>query len=204
MHTVTVLWGRHGENEANVTHQFSHRRVDLELTALGREQAERLADRLSRRLKGDDERRVLFSSPLRRARQTSAIVSARLGSVVRVLEGLRELDVGELDGRRDPAAWNTYESVLADWRQGRHERSFPGGENYQQLQIRLRTCLVGVANEVRGGTAVVIAHGANVRAALPALAGVDHPGSDIAVGEFAELQVVTTGAANRIHLLHWR
>jgi hypothetical protein len=40
---VLVLWARHGENEANLTRRFSHRRLDLDLTARGRAQAQRLA-----------------------------------------------------------------------------------------------------------------------------------------------------------------
>jgi Histidine phosphatase superfamily (branch 1) len=44
--------------------------------------------------------------PLRRARQTAQMVSARLGlPVAAELDDRREVNVGELDGRADDCAW---------------------------------------------------------------------------------------------------
>jgi Histidine phosphatase superfamily (branch 1) len=72
---------------------------------------------------------ALFASPLRRAQQTAEIVAGRLGGDVKTLDDLREVNVGDLDGRSDPEAWEIYESVLDDWRRGDHDRRFPGGED---------------------------------------------------------------------------
>jgi broad specificity phosphatase PhoE len=41
------------------------------------------------------------------------------------LDDLRELNVGELDGRSDPRAWDTYTRVLAAWRAGETRATFP-------------------------------------------------------------------------------
>lgn len=142
-----------------------HRRLDLDLTAVGREQAEQLATRIARRLPHLTESPALFSSPLRRARHSANIVAARLGAQVIVLDELRELDVGDLDGRNDAEAWSVYSSVLTDWTNGHHDRRFPGGEDWHQLRSRLGAALGQIARATRGGTAVVIAHGANLRAA---------------------------------------
>ncbi len=85
---VNILWGRHGENVANVTWTFSHRVFDGDLTGTGRRQAQELADRLAR-CDGDPVGH-LVCSPLRRARQTAEIVGARLGlPVAAVLDDLR-------------------------------------------------------------------------------------------------------------------
>jgi broad specificity phosphatase PhoE len=201
--SVLVLWARHGQNQANLTRQFSHRRLDLDLTPRGREQAEQLATRLTASLSKASGSPALFSSPLRRAVQTAEITAARLGGAVEVIDGLREVDVGDLDGRADSEAWRIYESVLEDWRQGHHERSFPGGEDWYQLCARLRRALRGVAVAARGGVAIVVAHGANLRAALPGLAHVPDPGSDLETGQFAELQVTPTATLARVDLLTW-
>jgi len=202
--SVLVLWARHGQNQANLTRQFSHRRLDLDLTARGREQAEHLAARLTARLSEAGGSPMLFSSPLRRAVQTAEITAARLGAAVEVIDGLREVNVGDLDGRADSEAWRIYESVLEDWRQGHHERSFPGGEDWYQLCARLRRALRGIATAARGGVAVVVAHGANLRAALPGLADVPEPGGDLETGQFADLQVTATATAAQVDLLAWR
>jgi broad specificity phosphatase PhoE len=202
--SALVLWARHGQNQANLTRQFSHRRLDLDLTALGREQAERLAVALTARLSEASGPPVLFSSPLRRALQTAEIAATRLDAALEVMDGLREVNVGDLDGRADSEAWRIYESVLEDWRQGHHQRSFPSGEDWHQLCARLRRALRGVATAARGGVAIVIAHGANLRAALPGLADVPDPGSDLDTGQFADLRVTPTATAARVHLLAWR
>jgi broad specificity phosphatase PhoE len=102
-----VLWARHGQNLANLTHTFSHRVFDGDLTDLGRRQAQDLAERLA--APGGDPVGRLVCSPLRRARQTADIVGLRLGlPVVMELDELREVNVGDLDGRSDARAWETY------------------------------------------------------------------------------------------------
>jgi broad specificity phosphatase PhoE len=51
-------------------------------------------------MKRPADRSVIYASPLRRAAQTAQIIAARTGSDVVIVEGLRELDVGDLDGLR--------------------------------------------------------------------------------------------------------
>lgn len=197
---ATVLWARHGQNEANLTRTFSHRVYDRDLTDLGRLQAHELADRVA----ADGSVALVASSPLRRAMQTAEIVGERLGRPVSpVLDELRELAVGELDGRSDDHSWQTYERVLAAWRTGDRDVRFPGGENRTELCARLRRGLRLVADEVGDGTALVVAHGAAVRAALPEIASVPDPGADLATGAYARLHVDVTDGAVTVELLSW-
>ncbi len=202
--TILVRWARHGQNAANLSRQFSHRRLDLDLTTLGREQADRLAKQLASRLGGAIESPALFASPLRRAQQTAEIVARRLGADIETIDGLRELNVGDLDGRSDHAAWQIYESVLEGWRRGQHERRFPGGEDWHELCRRLAASLRHVAEGAGERPAVIIAHGANLRAALPGLAGVEDPGTDLDTGQFADLELTRTPTATQVRLLAWR
>jgi broad specificity phosphatase PhoE len=114
---TAIHWARHGENVANLSGTFSCRIFDGDLTDRGIVQAQRLADRLHA---ASDRYGLLVCSPLRRARQTAQIVSARLGLPVAVeLDDLREVNVGELDGRAGDSAWRVYEATLAAWRCGR-------------------------------------------------------------------------------------
>jgi broad specificity phosphatase PhoE len=171
VHSVTVYYVRHGENEANLTRELSYRAVDHPLTERGVEQARRLAAFLA----GSPPLSApVYSSPLRRAVQTAEIVADRLGLEVRVVEHFRELDVGRLDGRRDTEAWASYESVLAAWRSGRREAAFPGGEDHRELVARVRHGLTQVVRT--NGSAwsgrdpvLVVAHGGIIRAALTGL-----------------------------------
>jgi broad specificity phosphatase PhoE len=183
---TVVHWARHGENTANLSRRFSYRVYDGDLTDRGVAQAEQLAETLC--AAGHDYQ-LLICSPLRRARQTADIVSARLGlPIAAELEDLREVNVGYLDGRNDAAAWRRYDAILADWRSGRLERRFPAGESGYELADRIRSALNAVA-DLAAGDAIVVAHGASIRAAAPALTGQPDPGADLATGAVARFTV---------------
>lgn len=196
-----VLWARHGQNLANLTHTFSHRVFDGDLTDLGRRQAQDLAERLA--APGGDPVGRLVCSPLRRARQTADIVGLRLGlPVVMELDELREVNVGDLDGRSDARAWEIYAAVLAAWRAGDIRARFPGGENCDELCARLRRALTAVARGAVGeGRSLLVAHGASLRAALPGLTGGPDPGVDLPTGGVAALRVGLGGFP--VELVSW-
>src|SRR5436190_18374914 len=104
---------RHAENRANVDRLMSHRVIDYSLTDLGHQQADALG-----RWFLDRALEVVYSSPLRRAHQTAEYVARATGAPIVEAEPLRELDVGELDGRGDPASWAVHDAVVARWREG--------------------------------------------------------------------------------------
>jgi broad specificity phosphatase PhoE len=199
---TVVHWARHGENIANVSRTFSYRVFDGDLTYGGSAQAERLADKLHA---ATDRYGLLVCSPLRRARQTAQIVSDRLGlPVAAELDDLREVNVGELDGRSDDGAWGVYEATLAAWRSGQLAQRFPGGESGDELAARTRRALRGIAAWAGDTDAVVIAHGASIRACVPALTGQPDPGRDLATGDVARLLVTRgQGSAVRVALTTW-
>lgn len=194
-----VYWVRHGENVANVSRTLSHRVFDGDLTAVGRSQAHALAARLAG--EGIDFGSA-WASPLRRARQTAQILTAELGlGDAEVVEALREVDVGVLDGRSDNEAWRVYETTLTRWRSGDLDAQFPAGEDGQQLADRLAGALTAIARRDRG-PALVVGHGANLRAALPVLAGGADPGRDLGTGHAARL-AVTVGRQPLVTVLDW-
>jgi broad specificity phosphatase PhoE len=77
----------------------------------------------------------MWASPLRRARQTAEVLGHQLDlGPARALDELREVNVGELDGRNDATAWAIYVEVLADWR---HGNLLSVGVRMQRLQAIL-------------------------------------------------------------------
>lgn len=196
---TTVTWARHGENLANVTRTLSFRVYDQSLTERGRQQARDLAAGLAA---GPAPDRIVCS-PLRRAAETAAILAEvlRAGGVT-TDDNLREVDVGSLDGRNDARSWETYNSVLDAWRHGEYAARFPRGENCTGLAARLRaafTALTGPADD----HVLVVAHGANIRAALPLLAAVPDPGQDLPTGGTARFTVTPDAAGARVCLVSW-
>ena len=71
--------------------------TDWDLTETGKRQAELIAQSLARELKGKDV--VLYSSDLKRAKQTSGPIAARLGVEPVLRPELRERNLGRCCGR---------------------------------------------------------------------------------------------------------
>jgi broad specificity phosphatase PhoE len=69
-----IYYVRHGENIANITREFSHKKVDYSLTEKGTKQAEATAGAL-------EEKRIcsIYCSPLKRAIETADVIGKRLG-----------------------------------------------------------------------------------------------------------------------------
>ena len=201
---TTVLWARHGENVANLSRTLSYRVFDGDLTPAGRRQARELADYLAAPSAEPVGR--IVCSPLRRARQTADAVAERLGlPVTAELEDLRELNVGDLDGRSDARAWQIYFAVIEAWRAGQLDARFPGGEDCTELRRRLLRALLAVAGKKPAGEGqtLIVAHGGALRAAVPLLTGGPDPGTDLATGSVATLRVLPEGAIPPLRLLSW-
>jgi broad specificity phosphatase PhoE len=65
----------------------------------------------------------------------------------------------------------------------------PGGELGDYLTARPNRALASIAAQTRGMDAVVIAHGASVRAAAPVVTGQHDHGRDLATGDVARISV---------------
>ena len=129
-----VFWVRHGENRANLTNEFSYKKIDYPLTSKGVLQAEQTADYFA-----SYSIDAVFSSPLKRARGTADIIAARVGQPVTVVEEFREINVGWLEGSPPTAEnWTIHDQIITDWWSGRREAAFPGGENGIALGERVK------------------------------------------------------------------
>ena len=156
---------RHGENRANLTKEFSCRKVDYSLTPKGVLQAEQTALALQ-----DRGITAVYSSPLRRAKETAQHLADALGLPVVVMEAFRELNVGDLEGRPPTAeAWDLHNGVLDAWRRGELDRAFPGGENYLQMWQRVSAGLREVIERHPDEAVAIFAHGGVFSSSVKAL-----------------------------------
>jgi len=117
-----VYLARHGETAWTLSGQHTGL-TDLPLT----EQGERTARRLGDRLRGMTFAKV-FTSPLRRARQTCEL--ARFGPVAEIDPDLVEWDYGKYEGRRGAEI----RAERPDWHL--FLDGCPGGETPQQVSVR--------------------------------------------------------------------
>ena len=109
---TTVHLARHGESDWNAAGRWQGH-ADRPLTDLGRRQAAELAERLA-----DVRLDAVYSSDLRRARETAEPVAERQGLEVRALPALREVDVGGWSGLSRPEVARRFPEAFARWRGG--------------------------------------------------------------------------------------
>jgi broad specificity phosphatase PhoE len=164
VYTNTLYLVRHGENRANVTKEFSYKIVDYPLNAKGVLQARQTAEFF--RNQPPDE---IYSSPLRRARQTAEIIADVVQLPVTVLEELREINIGELEGRPPTVEhWQFHDRIIADWYQGAYRSRFPGGEDFLQLLQRIRRGLLKITQGKNGRRILLAGHGGTFTALVKA------------------------------------
>jgi broad specificity phosphatase PhoE len=165
---------RHGESEHSRRNLIAGPASCPGLTPRGRQQAERLAQRL--RATGELEgAAVLLSSPVARARETAEILATLPGPPLTLDEGLLEVAVGEADG----LTWSAYRATYGMFDLvAEPERPFaPGGESWNGFLARVRRTLDRLAARYEGRTVVAVTHaGFIVATALVAFA-IPRPGT---------------------------
>lgn len=161
---TTLILLRHGRSTANTGGVLAGRSPGVELDERGREQAEKVVDRLA-----DLPIAEIVTSPMTRCRQTVAPLAAARGLTPVVEEGLSEVDYGSWTGR------TIAELAKEDlWRVVQAHPSaavFPGGEGLAEMQARsvaaVRRQVARVTAE-HGADAVLLAcsHGDVIKAVL--------------------------------------
>ncbi|MGI5122728.1 histidine phosphatase family protein [Marinactinospora thermotolerans] len=159
---------RHGQTPSNVIGLLDTAAPGPGLTPLGERQAEAVPAVLR-------DRRIdaIVVSSLVRTRLTAAPLAGELGLEPVVLEGVREVEAGDLEMAGDPAAHQTYLDTVFAWARGHVERRMPGGFDGRAFLGRFDHAMEQIAahgwDEV-----VVVSHGAAIRSwASARVAGVD-------------------------------
>jgi broad specificity phosphatase PhoE len=147
-----LLLLRHGQTELSVQRRYSGH-GDPELTPLGHAQAAGAAARIA---KVPDVVTVL-TSPLRRARQTAALVAEATGAPLNVREGLIETDFGAWEGLTFLEARDRDPQLHAEWL-GSEEVAPPGGESFAAVGRRVAAELADVLRDYPGATLVLVSH----------------------------------------------
>ena len=162
---MRLVLARHGQTASNVTRTLDSRPPGPPLTELGRAQAAALGERLASWEIGS-----VHASRARRAQETAAPVAAAHGLVTDVVDGVHEVDCGDLEGRADPEARRAFEDVYAAWWRGDLDAHLPGGESAHDVRARYLPVVEVLVARARG-TVVLVSHGAAMRLAAGALLG---------------------------------
>lgn len=122
---------RHGRTQFNREKVFRGR-IDVPLDERGREEAQALAQRL----KGSGVR-VLYSSPLLRAKETASIVGEAIGAEVKVAPELLDLDFGLWQGMAVKEVEEAFPDLYRLWVEAPHQVVFPQGESLREVEGRV-------------------------------------------------------------------
>jgi 2,3-bisphosphoglycerate-dependent phosphoglycerate mutase len=172
---TTIVLVRHGETNWNRERRYQGH-ADTPLNEDGRSQAAELAELLAA-----EQVTVLYTSPLRRARETAEIIAARLGLQLRTLEALREIDVGGWEGLTIDEVRGRYpERFERDWHSG-----WEDGETYHELEQRVVPALVKLGSKHDGAHLVGVTHAGPIRAAIAASLGLSYDDARPHIGPLA-------------------
>jgi probable phosphoglycerate mutase len=154
-HAVTAVTGR----------RLPGRAPGLHLSAEGRRQAERVAQRLARLPRVA----AVYTSPLERARETAATIARTRGLGLRVERGLLELDVGAWTGitlarARRKREWTTVQRHPSGFR-------FPEGESFAEMQARVTAAITALVARHPGATIIAVSHADPIKAAAAQAVG---------------------------------
>jgi len=138
--------------------------LPVPLDETGRAQAADLAERAAQH-----DFRVLWCSPLLRARETADIVAARIGLQPREDARLMETDAGDWTDRSFIDVRGEAPELFDAFASADPAFAFPGGESFVEQDLRVNAAL----QEIEAGTlpALVVCHGMVIRAALTHRAG---------------------------------
>jgi probable phosphoglycerate mutase len=153
---------RHGETEWNLTGRWQGH-TDVPLNALGRAQAQRLAERLrAERIHFE----ALYSSDLQRAWQTAQALTEALGVATQALPALREIDVGGWSGLTHPQVVARDPELIARLESGEDLPRGGDGERFVDLHQRVVSAVEQLAADHPGARLALITHGGPIRALL--------------------------------------
>ncbi|MEK7208156.1 MAG: class I tRNA ligase family protein [Patescibacteria group bacterium] len=165
---TALVFVRHGESKKNTEHVFDDSPEGFPLTHRGKSEAKGAARRIAKEGGAD----VIYSSPVRRARETALIIGAELKREMKVVEDLREVDSGAWDGKReDDASILKERAALAGLgaEEYYHAKRGGAGESWEDVERRMSAALATILARHRGERVVVVSHEGPIIFALKAL-----------------------------------
>jgi probable phosphoglycerate mutase len=149
-----LIFLRHGATPHTAEKRFSGAGGDdPALSSVGEEQARAAASYLSR-LGGID---AIVTSPMRRTRETAAVVGAELGLDPVVADGWVECSFGDWDGHTFAEVQQKWPDALNAWLDSTAVAP-PGGESFDACARRLRSARDSLLAGYPGKTVLVVTH----------------------------------------------
>jgi broad specificity phosphatase PhoE len=165
--STRVFLIRHGATLLTAEDRFAGA-TDVELSAEGRDQARRLAERLS-----SEEIAAVYASPLGRTLETATIIAHphRLDVVRR--DGLREISHGHWEQMTRREVEERFPEETASWEEDPYTFAPLGGESGLAVTARALPVLIEIVRNHADEKVIVVSHKATIRLLLSSLLGFD-------------------------------
>ena len=150
---MKLILVRHGETYWNEERRVQGGSSDVGLNEAGLKQATKLASFLK-----NENIAAIVSSPLNRATATAQAIASHHRLRVEVANGLKEIEVGELEGLSLSNLRTTFSQFLMQWWQGGGSERLPKGESLVEMQQRSWEAIDGLLAEHKNETVVVVSH----------------------------------------------
>jgi broad specificity phosphatase PhoE len=162
-----VFMVRHGATVLSAEDRFAGV-TDVELSEEGREQARRLAERLSQ-----EKISAVYASPLGRTVETARILAAPHDLEVQTRDGFREISHGHWEGMTRRDVEKQFPEEIAEWEKDPYTFAPVGGESGLAVTARALPALIHLVREHPGENILVVSHKATIRLLLSSLLGFD-------------------------------
>ncbi|WP_132992757.1 histidine phosphatase family protein [Gordonia zhaorongruii] len=161
---------RHGETTSNVMRILDTALPGASLTDFGARQGVRFGLEHP-----DGSPAVLAHSVANRARQTADMIASVWEGNTTAIDGVHEIQVGDLEGRTDREAHEIFRDVVERWHRGDLDAHVPGGESLEMLHERYLPAVEDLAQQYVAADRDVylVSHGAAIRLIAAHLARID-------------------------------
>ena len=151
---------RHGETEWNRERRFQGWK-DSPLTEKGRQQVKSLAERLK-----DHEIDYLYSSPSGRTMETADIIADANDLEIIEEPGFKEINLGELEGKRSEWIKSNYPDVIYDFWNDPENYEPISGEDFYDLRERVIGTLNNILEKHPDDKILIVSHAATSKTIL--------------------------------------
>ncbi len=164
---ATLYLVRHGQTDWNAERRWQGER-DLPLNEEGLRQAEAVAGAF-RAVRVDR----VFSSDLRRARDTAAALAQATGAPHVVLPSLRERAFGRWEGRTNEEILREYPDEMAQYQKDRDLFTPPGGQSWADFAPTAVRAVETIGVDHTDQHLAIVAHGGPFRAFINHVLGIE-------------------------------
>jgi len=168
--TTRLLLIRHGATTLTAEDRFAGA-TDVDLSDEGRRQGQCLGERLS-----SEKLAAIYASPMKRTRDTAALVATPHKLEVKIEDGLREINHGRWEGLTRAEVEAKFGTEYSQWEQDPFTFAPEGGESGLFVMARALPVVRAIVLRHPRQTIAVVSHKASIRLILCSLLGIEARG----------------------------